>query len=161
MLFSLTLRKCITVNIIVKLTCFSCAPGCPLQQTQTPNPNPGLLHVSNGKAEECHDHTPFSNQSTAISMIVTQTTVGVVLGVSVIINITLVIIVAVLLIKIKAKGSSSQPMPADDRNEMKEETEDFEMKANELYAVNIMTKPNEVYGVTSSTGPRTYEFVNP
>ena len=84
-------------------------------------------------------------------MIITQTILGVVLGVSVIINITLVITVAVLLIKFKAKGSSYQPPPADGRHDKGEEAEDFEMKANELYAVNIVTKPNEVYGVRTTS----------
>ena len=81
-------------------------------------------------------------------------TLGGILGASVVVNIILLIVVVVLLIRTKGTSSQSQPSSKDN---------DIEMKPNSD-CDDILTKPNEVYGVTTTTEPHhpeTYEYVNP
>ena len=77
-----------------------------------------------------------------------------------IINIILLIVVIVLVIKSKST-SLSLPLSTSVA-----EDKDIEMKSNSLYGLteSIVTKPNEVYGVSMTSEPShpaTYEYVNP
>ena len=89
--------------------------------------------------------------------LVTQAVLGGLFGVSVIINIILLIAVVVFLTR--TKDTSSQPPPSSRRSK----EEDIKMKSNSYHCDDILTKPNEVYGVTTTTEPHhpeTYEYVN-
>ena len=85
-----------------------------------------------------------------------------------ILNIFLIIILVVLVAKNRA-SSPSLPVPSSSAvNEGggNQGTLDIEMKPNLLYGLtsdskNIVTKPNEVYGVSVPSQPATYEYVNP
>ena len=87
-----------------------------------------------------------------------------------ILNIFLIIVVVVLIVKNRA-SSLSVPVPPSSaviQNEGggNQGTLDIEMKPNSLYDLtsdNIVTKPNEVYGVSDSvpSQPAIYEYINP
>ena len=90
--------------------------------------------------------------------LVTQAVLGGLFGVSVIINIILLIAVVVFLVRTK-DTSSQQPSPSSRRSK----EEDIKMKSSSCHCDDILTKPNEVYGVTTTTEPHrpeTYEYVN-
>ena len=104
--------------------------------------------------------------------IVTPAILGGVLGLSVAINIILIIVVVVVVTKVRVRVTSlSLTLPHTSVNEGG--TLDIEMKPNSLYGQltaagsdNIVTKPNEVYGVSHSvpaepSQPEAYEYVNP
>ena len=82
---------------------------------------------------------------------------------SVMLNIFLIIVVVVLVAKNRAT-SSSLPVPPTSAMNEERGTVDIEMKPNSLYGLTskgIITKPNEVYGVSVPSQPATYEYVNP
>ena len=84
---------------------------------------------------------------------------GGVLGLSVILNIFLIIIAVVLVAK-NRESSPSLPVPPSSAVN-NQGTLDIEMKSNSLYGLTsdgIVTKPNEVYGVSVSA---IYEQVIP
>ena len=97
---------------------------------------------------------------------VTPAILGGVLGLSVSINIILIVVV-VLVTKVRV----APPIPPDtsaNEGEVKQGTLDIEMKPNSLYGQltaggsdSIVTKPNEVYGVSVPSQPEAYEYVNP
>ena len=100
-------------------------------------------------------------------LVITQATLGGALGVSVIINIIFVTVVVLLLIKAKAEGASRSPPSPDSHSKVnKEEEMDIEMNTNLLYGLTsdgIVTEPNVVYGVTTSTEPShlgNYDYVD-
>ena len=89
---------------------------------------------------------------------------GGVLGVSVILNIFLIIVGVVLVAKNRASSLSLPVQSSSAVNEGggNQGTLDIEMKSNSLYGLTsdgIVTKPNEVYGVSVSSQPAIYEQV--
>ena len=94
--------------------------------------------------------------------IVTQAALGGILGASVVVNIILFIIVVVLLIRTKPDTRSQSPSSSSRSKKEGQGAMDIEMKPN-TECDDIVTKPNEVYGVTTTTEPHhpdTYEYVN-
>ena len=86
--------------------------------------------------------------------VVIQATLGGILGASVLINIILLTVVVVLLTKTKDTNFQSvQPSP--NRNKYN----DIEMKTNSD-CDDILTKPNEVYGVTTATETNDIVYTN-
>ena len=89
---------------------------------------------------------------------------------SVILIILILIIVVVVLVTKNRATSPSLPVPltsAVNEGGGNQGTLDIEMNPNPLHGLisdNIVTKPNEVYGVTvpaEPSQPVTYEYVNP
>ena len=101
--------------------------------------------------------------------LVTPVVLGSLLGLSVILNIFLIIVVVILVAKNRATSISQPLSPSSAVNEGRgnQGTLDIEMKPNSLYGLTsgseniIVTKPNEVYGVSVPSQPATYEYVNP
>ena len=91
---------------------------------------------------------------------------GGVLGLSVILNIFLIIVAVVLVAKNRASSPSLpvQSSSAVNGGGGNQGTLDIEMKPNSLYGLTsdgIVTKPNEVYGVSVSSQSAIYEQVIP
>ena len=91
---------------------------------------------------------------------------GGILGLSVILNIFLIIVAVVLVAKIRASSPSLPVQSSSAVNEFEggvnQGTLDIEMKPNSMYGLTsdgIVTKPNEVYGVSVSSQPAIYEQV--
>ena len=102
---------------------------------------------------------------------VTPAALGGVLWLSVTINIILTIVVVILVTKVRVTSPLLPTIAMVNEGEGKQGTLDIEMKRNSLYGQltaggsdNIVTKPNEVYGVSvpaEPSQPETYEYVNP
>ena len=91
---------------------------------------------------------------------------GGVLGLSVILNIFLIIVAVVLVAKNRASSPSLPVQSSSAVNEGggNQGTLDIEMKPNSLYGLTsdgIVTKPNEVYGVSVSSQSVIYEQMIP
>ena len=102
--------------------------------------------------------------------VVTPAILGGVLGLSTVINVILLIVVVALATRMNNTFAPSLPPTSVTGGEGERQgTMDIEMKPNSLYGLtsnneSIVTKPNEVYGVsvlTEPSHPAAYEYVVP